>query len=141
MKRSIYLASPFFNEKEIALISKVEQLMRDRGIEIYSPREHEDREEKELLPDWCKQTFLKDVAAINRCDCVLAIYAGNYSDSGTAWECGYAFALGKPVVVLQAGEDSNLMIHESARANITLEELAEYDFENLPKVGYSGKAF
>lgn len=141
MKRSIYLASPFFNDKENEILSQVETLMRERGMEIYSPREHEVREDKDTVPDWCKQTFLKDVAAINRCDCVLAIYHGNYSDSGTAWECGYAFALGKPVVALHVGEDSNLMIHESARANIKFEELPEYDFERLPKKVYTGKAF
>ena len=46
------------------------------------------------------------------------LYWGNYSDSGTAWECGYAYATGKPVIVLQLGESSNLMIHEGSHTNL-----------------------
>ena len=137
----IYIASPFFNEKEIEAISYVEQVMRDRDLAYYSPREHEDREEKDLVQGWYRETFLKDRDGIDACDIMVAVYHGNYSDSGTAWECGYACAQGKPVIVVHVGEDSNLMIHESARANITLEELQTYDFVNLPEAGYQGKAF
>ena len=137
----IYIASPFFNEFELETISRVEEILQERGYEIYSPRLHEDREDKEIVPDWCKKTFLKDVEAINHSSRMLMIYHGNYSDSGTAWECGYAFALGIPVVALHVGEDSNLMIHESVRANISMDELMTYDFEKLPKKKFDGKAF
>lgn len=137
----IYIASPFFNDEEIRNISCVERIMKKRGLAYYSPREHEDRNEKDVVPGWYRETFLKDRNAIDECDMVLAVYHGNYSDSGTAWECGYAYAKGKPVIVVHTGGTSNLMIHESARANITLEELEIYDFENLPKVEYKGEAF
>ena len=66
------------------------------------------------------------------------LYHGNYSDSGTAWECGYAYAIDKPVVCVQIGDLSNLMVHCSAVANITLEELKTYDFEKMPWIDYTG---
>ena len=53
----IYIASPFFNDEETKILSAVEQLMRDRGISYYSPREHEDRAEKDLVPGWYTETF------------------------------------------------------------------------------------
>ena len=90
---------------------------------------------------WSKATFQMDRDAIDSCDLVLLIYHGNYSDTGTAWECGYAYAKGKPVVVVHAGDSSNLMIHESAVANIRMEDLASYDFQELKEIRYSGKIF
>ena len=39
-----------------------------------------------------------DVAAIDWADMVVACMDGPDPDSGTAWECGYAFAKGKPIV-------------------------------------------
>ena len=51
-----------------------------------------------------------------------AILDGADADSGTCWECGYAYARGKPVIAvrtdLRAGEDMglNLMLSRSARA-------------------------
>ena len=72
------------------------------------------------------------------------LYHGAYSDSGTAWEAGYACGTGKPVVAVHTGHSgsaSNLMVHESAAANITLEELESYDFNALPNKPYSGEMF
>ena len=76
--------------------------------------------------------------AIDNCDCIVMLYHSNYSDSGTAWECGYAFGTGKPIIVVQIERFSNLMVHCSAKANISLEELKTYDFENMPEKIYTG---
>ena len=53
----------------------------------------------------------------------------------------YAYGTNTPVVVVQLGEDSNLMVHEGCHSNITLEELKTYDFEMLPAKPYKGKMF
>lgn len=37
-------------------------------------------------------------AAIDDCDAVVALLDGTQVDDGTAWEIGYAYAKGKPVV-------------------------------------------
>jgi nucleoside 2-deoxyribosyltransferase len=54
---------------------------------------------------------------------VVAVCDGAVADDGTAWECGYAVASGKPVYALRtdrrwvaADEHVNLMIQESATA-------------------------
>ena len=64
-----------------------------------------------------------------------------YSDNGTAWECGYAFAKNKLVIVMhcQAKEPNNLMITMGCHANLKgLEDLKNYDFNNLEKINFYG---
>ena len=138
----IYLASPFFNEKECEVLSKAENILKERVLSLFSPRKHETREGNVGSPAWSKETFSNDKAAIDWCEVVVMLYWGNYSDSGTAWECGYAYATHKPVVVVQLGESSNLMIHEGSHTNLySLEELRDYDFDMMPREGYKGKMF
>lgn len=140
--KKIYIASPFFNDKETEILSKVETLLKSRGLDVFSPREHGVRGDNVGKPEWSKATFENDKKALDWCDIVVMLYWGNYSDSGTAWECGYAYASGKPVIVLQLGELSNLMVHEGSYSNLmNLEELENYDFENMPKLAFRGKMF
>ena len=137
--KKIYLASPFFNEEENAWVENAEKILRDRGFDVFSPRENEVRDAYSVgTIGWAYDTFYEDVTAIDNCNVVVMLYHGNYSDSGTAWECGYAYATDKPVICVQIGDLSNLMVHCSALANITLEELKTYDFEKMPWIDYTG---
>ena len=138
----IYLASPFFNEKELENVKIAEKILTERGFSLFSPRLNEVRtDEITQLSWWSKETFMNDKKFIDWADVVVMLYYGGYSDSGTAWECGYAYGTNTPVVVVQLGEDSNLMVHEGCHSNITLEELKTYDFEMLPAKPYKGKMF
>ena len=144
MPKLIYLASPFFNEFELECVKRAEKILSDRGFELFSPRLHEVRENKdENLSLWAQKTFEMDRDNIDRADYMVMLYHGGYSDSGTAWECGYACGKGIPVIVVHIDEaaDSNIMISESCNANISLDELKSYDFEALPKTAYKGKLF
>lgn len=144
-KLKIYLAGPFFDEYELSRVRLAEEILTSRGFELFSPRLNEVRTPVEDKAAWSRDTFLNDRRFIDWADVVVMLYHGGYSDSGTAWEAGYACGTGKPVVAVHVGESadcgSNLMIHESAAANITLEELADYDFQTLPYKPYKGKMF
>lgn len=138
----VYLASPFFNEKEIETLEKVEKILKEKGLRIFSPREHQFGDKFEVGSSaWSLATFNNDKKFIDCCDVMVCIYHGNYSDSGTAWEVGYAYGTQKPVIVVQVGESSNLMIHEGSHANVTIEELKDYDFKELPSKSYTGEMF
>lgn len=138
----IYLASPFFNEKELENVKIAEKILTERGFSLFSPRLNEVRTDEITQQSWwSKETFMNDKKFIDWADVVVMLYYGGYSDSGTAWECGYAYGTNTPVVVVQLGEDSNLMVHEGCHSNITLEELKTYDFEILPAKPYKGKMF
>lgn len=138
----IYLASPFFNEKELENVKIAEKILKERGFSLFSPRLNEVRTDENTQRSWwSKETFMNDKKFIDWADVVVMLYYGGYSDSGTAWECGYAYGTNTPVVVVQLGKDSNLMVHEGCHSNITLEELKTYDFEMLPAKPYKGKMF
>ena len=138
----IYLASPFFNEKELENVKIAEKILTERGFSLFSPRLNEVRTDEITQQSWwSKETFMNDKKFIDWADVVVMLYYGGYSDSGTAWECVYAYGTNTPVVVVQLGEDSNLMVHEGCHSNITLEELKTYDFEMLPAKPYKGKMF
>ncbi len=140
--RNIYLASPFFDETQIEAVTRAETILRDRGYEVFSPREHEVRDETMGTHAWSRKTFVMDIMGIVKADCLVMLYWGNYSDTGTAWECGFAYAKGKPVIVVHLGESSNLMVHEGSHTNLAgVDALREFDFESMPQYRYSGKMF
>ena len=104
---------------------------------------HEERTEEPGTFAWAHKLFEMDRAAIEGADALVVLYYGNYSDTGTAWECGYAYAKGKPIILVHVDDnaDSNLMMHCGCRANISLQDLKDYDFSIMPGSEYTGKMF
>ena len=92
----IYLASPWFKDNERVMYHQIINKMRSQGLEVYAPVEHE-IENAWDLPNavWGRKVFQADLEAIDKADEVWVLNFGMYSDSGTAWECGYAYAKGK----------------------------------------------
>ena len=133
----IYLASPFFNEKEISNINKAVEILRGKGLDIFIPMEH-DVENKESLTNaqWAEKIFEIDRNGIDECDAVVLLYGGMYSDSGTAWECGYAYATARKVVVCCDEEtETNLMIVNGCDAVLDgVDILKDYEFEKMPVI-------
>ena len=137
--KKVYLASPFFDDAELERVDKVKEILSSKGLDVFSPKEHQNEHLEFGSIEWRKATFENDVKHIDWCDVVVAIICkGNYDDSGTAWELGYAYATNKPVVLVNiTGETINLMIADSIHALITsYDELKEYDFEKMEKKPY-----
>lgn len=96
----IYIAGPFFTDKEKAflknLIRSVKKMFPNE--ELFIPMEHFIPNGENLSNnEWAEAVFKMDVEALNKCNHVIAAYSGLYSDTGTAWEIGYAYAKGIPV--------------------------------------------
>lgn len=107
----IYLASPFFTGFQKGLMKSVLKKIRSEGHEVYAPYEHEIANAWEKTnEDWGREVFFEDIKAIQQCDEVWAINFGMNSDTGTAWECGYAYGIGKTVRVLCVKELNSLMV-------------------------------
>ena len=138
MKR-VYLASPFFEEYEIDLVKQVEEILIDKGLDVFSPMRHPREDLVKGSRHWAIENFVNNLKFINASDLVVAIYHGQYSDSGTAWEIGYCYGTQTPVVTVHFGEISNLMVTEGSHANLTLEELKQYDFNKLISSFYTGR--
>lgn len=142
--KKIYLASPFFNDVELNRMKSVLKVLREeKGFEVFAPYELKSELEFGSL-EWRHETFKADTENIKNADIIVAIISnGNYSDSGTAWECGYSYAIGKPVVIVNLTENPvNLMISDSLHAYIdSIDALRAYDFESLETSNYIGKVF
>ena len=92
----IYLAGPLFTAAERAFNAQLkERLERDYGHSVWLPQEHEHPDKT------AKSIFEDDVAGIDGAEVVVANMDGPDPDSGTCWECGYAFGIGKPYLVFR----------------------------------------
>ncbi len=137
----IYLAGPLFTAAEQEFNRRLSSALQVAGHEVWLPQEHEPRERT------AKAIFEEDVKGMDWAEVVVANMDGPDPDSGTCWECGYAFRK-KPVVLFrtdfrQAGDATNapfnLMMSESASAVIvapllSAQEIAEKVGEALRRL-------
>lgn len=123
----IYLASPFFNQKQRENVEQVASVYRGLGYEVFVPMEHTIPNAWDLPNhQWANAVFRTDVNAIQECDIVVAIVYGMEDDAGTSWEIGYAYGINKPVNLLLMNETTySLMVVQSAEsgANAELEQI------------------
>lgn len=108
-----YAAGPFFNESQIASMSRMEQVLESNGKVVFKPRFASDI--TVVGPSGC---FHDDVSGIRNSRAVIANLIDE--DSGTMFEIGYAYAQGIPVYAycegLKPGDKVNLMIAQSVSA-------------------------
>ncbi|WP_407281662.1 nucleoside 2-deoxyribosyltransferase [Methanolobus sp. WCC1] len=134
-KKQIYLAGPLFSQAE----RDFNVLLRDRLVEmefsVFLPQEDGNDTESSRMEDRQKNIFDNDVSGIDNSDIVLAVLDGGSDvDSGTAWEMGYAYAKGIPVLGLKTdfrtfGDEGivNLMMEMAVEA-------LERDVDSILKV-------
>jgi nucleoside 2-deoxyribosyltransferase len=134
----VYLASPFFNDRERAIYQKVIALLREeKDLDVFVPQEH-------TIPNgwdmpnhiWAENVFAVDILGIQKADVVVVLNFGMYSDSGTAWECGYAYALNKKIVNVIVGEvddDYSLMMLNGNHHTISLRDLEMWQLKAILK--------
>jgi nucleoside 2-deoxyribosyltransferase len=117
----IYLAGPLFTLAEQSFNADLARFLEREGFEVWLPQEHEPRS------NTAQAIFAMDIEALDGADMVVACMDGADPDSGTAWECGYAYAKSKPIVCYRtdfrisgdtAGAPYNLMLSESATARL-----------------------
>jgi nucleoside 2-deoxyribosyltransferase len=118
----IYLAGPLFTAAERSFNRRLRDLLQQSGHEVWLPQEHEPRSRT------ARDIFLTDVEGLDSSDVVVANMDGPDPDSGTCWECGYAYKK-KPIVVYRtdfrkSGDTEttayNLMLTESADVRLDL---------------------
>lgn len=119
IKMKIYMAGAFFRPETKSRIDSYAAGFRRLGYDVFVPQEHTVPNAWEMSQeDWAREVFKMDIAAIQECDMVFVVYDGLYSDSGTAWEIGYAYALGKniQIIVNNGVKDMSIMPFASAWA-------------------------
>ena len=96
----IYFAGPLFTPEDKKINEYFAALLRaDKDKQVYLPQEYKVKD-VEKLPneDWAQKVYKHDMEMLEACDMVIAIVrGGKASDDGTAFEIGYAAALGKRI--------------------------------------------
>jgi nucleoside 2-deoxyribosyltransferase len=140
----IYLAGPLFTTAEREFNARIAARLRQLGHEIWLPQESEQRSMS------AQQIFATDVQGIDWAEVVVANMDGPDPDSGTCWECGYAYRK-KPIVVFRTDfravderKDApyNLMLTVSANRRLDLpfadtEAVAQRIHRTLDELGNS----
>ena len=120
----IYLAGPLFTTPERDWNAGLTARLRSGGHEVFLPQDNHAGERTG------RAIFLEDLAGLDWADTVVAIMDGADPDSGTSWECGYAYARGKTIVLFRSdfrgsGDQRdipyNAMLIGAADAHIELE--------------------
>lgn len=124
-----YIAAPFFNDEQNAIVDDVEGLMEELQLSNFSPR-RDNQLEPGAFHDATKRrlAFETNVRKIDECTHIVVI--PHNKDMGTVFEAGYAYKSHVPILYYAPFLDPelpfNLMLAESGIAVLyTKEELKE----------------
>ena len=124
---TVYLAGPLFTQAEWQWNERLAQRLQEQSLEVILPQRRAEPMLKGVQSFDSKALFRVNIESIENADVVVAILDGADADSGTCWECGYAFKAGCPVIGvrtdIRAGGDDpkvamNLMLSISCAAII-----------------------
>lgn len=125
--KAIYFAGPLFTQAERDWNAAVATELRAGGYNVLLPQDQAAAIVKStggLTAQERTALFAVSIDSIRQADAVVAILDGPDADSGTCFECGYAFALNRPIVGVRTdlrfgGDDKdrgvNLMLSESCK--------------------------
>ncbi|AMV69577.1 Purine trans deoxyribosylase (Nucleoside deoxyribosyltransferase-I) [Pediococcus damnosus] len=147
--KSVYLAGPFFSEGQNHRVTTIKGLLEKNQTvnseAIFLPGKDEYTAAEAGSFEWQIATFNADIRQIDQDDVVVAILDyelendKHVPDSGTIWECGYAYGQHKSVILVRFDKNEkqaiNLMLAGSYTAifngETDIKKLADYDFYNL----------
>jgi len=110
MKTRIYIAGPFaephHREALLHMIDIVKKAYASDDLDMYIPMEYKVEGDYQNpdgtwhLPnhEWAREVFDSDCRHLEEADMVIALYDGRKGTTGTAWELGYAYGKGIPVI-------------------------------------------
>jgi nucleoside 2-deoxyribosyltransferase len=129
--KTVYLAAPLFSEAECDFNRKLRDEIISAGFKVFLPQE--DSNNIKDMKDRQKIIFNKNLKGIENSDILVAVIDGADVDSGTAWEIGFAFAKGKPLLGLRTDFRTlgiegavNLMIERSVVLCTSVSELLNH---------------
>lgn len=124
-KTRIYLAAPLFTQAEWQWNYLLGRALEEFHIQVVLPQDAGENMLKGTVKYDPLALFEEHVRDLNEANVVVAILDQPDPDSGTSWECGYAYRAGIPIIGLRtdmrpAGDDEgmpvNLMLAKSCIA-------------------------
>lgn len=127
----VYIAAPFFNPDQLKIVVAVEMQLLKKRVEYFSPRSEGTlgdmtvEEQKKSR----KKIFDSNVANMMSCDAMIACV--EYKDTGTIWEMGFFYAMGKPIIMLASDPSKiNVMLAESSYIAFSSDQAVEILFDS-----------
>jgi nucleoside 2-deoxyribosyltransferase len=118
MTLKVYYAGPLFTAAERSWNEWFVDALRDEGFDVVSPQEEALKHISPSGNDFAG-IFETCLRGIRSADVIVAVFDGADVDSGAAFECGYAYAIRKPIVGIRTdlrsgGEENgvNAMLSE-----------------------------
>jgi len=108
----VYIAAPFFNETQIRRLEFVKEILEDKQIPFFSPKD-----ESLFMPGITtpEEVFASNMAALDKTTLLVCIT--DDKDTGTIFEAGYCSAKNIPIIYLwataQKGQKFNIMLAAS----------------------------
>ena len=133
--KKIYVASPIDTLKTFDRLA-VEEILEMKGFEVYSPSQHHIPNAWDYPnTEWGLMVFQNDVEAIQNSDYVVMLSYGRDSTAGSNWEAGYAFGIGKKVIVIEMTDNPmSLMVANGRYATVKgVDGIKNYDWDKMPK--------
>lgn len=122
-KGKVYIAGSLDPERR-GCLKEIAKKLRSLMIDVYAPWEHEIEHAWDWPNDeWGLMVFENDIAAIREADWVVVLSYGRVNTTaGTAWEQGFAFGIGKPILLVEMTNDiQSLMVANGRYATIKWE--------------------
>lgn len=132
----VYIAGPLSEKKERMFLENIDRLCKKRGFSTFLP--HRDAGLYKDKIDVARISK-KDVEEIYKCDFMIGILNGICIGAGTAWEMGFAQAIGKRVIGLKTDrkiEDSIADISAIIAGQVKIINSIEKLEEELKKLKY-----
>src|SRR5438309_970678 len=121
-KVCIYFAGPLFTQAEWMWNARLASELRKLNLDVILPQDRAKPMLNGTQKFDARAVFVANITGIDNAEVVVAIFDQADPDSGTCWECGYAYGLGRPIIGLRTdirrcGDDPNaqvnLMLSES----------------------------
>jgi nucleoside 2-deoxyribosyltransferase len=129
MQAEIYLAGSLFTASERVWNSWLAAELKTRGFRVWLPQEHVSEAIDQGRIDY-EKIFRLCLEGLERSEVVIALLEGADVDSGTAFECGYAFKLGRPILGVRSdfrtgneADGLNIMLRRCCRAFVAFPAL------------------
>lgn len=95
----VYLAAPLFRQAEREFNQQLADQLEAAGYSVFLPQR--DGPEDDISPGYAARIFQADREGVAAADAMVAVCDGIPMDDGTAWEVGYAYGRGIPIIGLR----------------------------------------
>lgn len=134
----IYLASGWFNSRQMETMDLVRDLLSELGFVVYAPYYDGLVLSKESTEQERKNIFMENLRAIRNSDMMIAVV--DDFETGTVWEMGYAYGALKQdqsVVLFSAvpGRGLNVMLQQSCDCFVIGVGMLEKSLRNFVENG------